>query len=258
MLDHKINIISYLSQYKEEMPPWLKNYTDGSKVDFCDIMSSRIGYYPGSEYDGSLIEIGNSSHTIHSFLYVDYLLAKDDLIEHLEKPNSIHGYHRIGRIEWQEKDLIPNGPHSMHLNRLQGRDPMAFDPERPYCFTEILERDDNRDDYWGSERFAITFLCADGIASYLQLFCGEYKIAPWLVLLQDHGFGCNYDKFGKGGILDEIIEKTGVKSQYVLCADNTHIWDGYTKIEDIPPVSGGMHRHFRFLYRLSDHPTDNV
>ena len=175
-----------------------------------------------------------------------------------KKPNSIRGYHRIDRIEWQEKELIPNGPYSMHLNRLQGCDPMAFEPERPYCFTEILERDDNRDDCWGSEHFAITFLCADGIATYLQLFCGEYKKAPWLVLLQDHGFGCNYDKFGKGSILDEIIEKTGVKSQYVLCANNTHIWDGYTKIEDIPPVSGGMTRHLIFLYKLSDHTTDNV
>jgi hypothetical protein len=252
MIDHKIKLISYLSQYKEEMPLWLTKYTDGSKVNFLDIMSSRIGYYPGSGYDGSLIEIGNRSHTIHSFLYVDYLLTQSDLIEHLKKPNSIYGYHSIGRIEWQEKDLVLNGPHSMHLNRLQGRNHMAFKPEQPYCFTEIMERDHNRDDSWGAERFAITFLCADGIATYLQLFCGEYKKAPWLVLLQDHGFGCNYDKFGKGGILDEIIKKTGIKSYFVLCDDNTRIWDGYTKIDEVPPISGGMHRDSRFLYKLSE------
>ena len=34
----------------------------------------------------------------------------------------------------------------------------------------------------------------------------EYSKAPWLFLLQDHGFGCNYDCFGTGGILDEIIQ----------------------------------------------------
>lgn len=251
MIDNKAQLVSYLAQYKEEMPLWLKNYTGGNKVDFKDVMSSQIGYYPGSEYDGTLIEIGNRSHSIHSFLHVDYLLAKSDLIEHLSKPNSIYGYHSIGRIEWQEKDLVPNGQHVMQLNRLRGRNPVAFKPEQPYCFTEILERDDNRDDSWGAKRFAITFLCADGIATYLQLFCGEYKRAPWLVLLQDHGFGCNYDKFGKGGILDEIIEKSGIKSQFVLCADNTRIWDGYTKIDEVPPISGGMHRDSRFLYRIS-------
>ena len=166
MFDHNTKLISYLAQYKEEMPLWLKNYTEGSQVDFSDVMSSRIGYYPGSEYDGTLIEIGNRSHTIHSFLYVDYLLAKRDLIRHLAHPHSIYGYHSIGRIEWQEKDLAPNGPHSMHLNRLYGRNPMAFKPEQPYCFTEILERDGNRDDSWGAERFAITFLCADGRATF--------------------------------------------------------------------------------------------
>lgn len=132
MLDHKTKLISYLYQYREEVPLWLKNYTIGSKVNFSDVMSGQIGYYPGSEYDGTFIEIGNRSHTIHSFLYVDYLLPKSDLIQHLARPNSIYGYHSIGRIEWQEKDIIPNGPYVMHLNRLRGRNPMAFEPEQPY------------------------------------------------------------------------------------------------------------------------------
>lgn len=251
MTDNKAQFISYLSQYKEDMPLWLENYTDGSKVNFSDIMSSRIGYYPGSGYDGMLMEIGNKSQAIHSFLYVDYCLAKIDLIEHLAQPNSISGYHSIGRIEWQEKDIAPNAPHVMYLKRRPCSNLMAFCREQPYCFTEILERDSDKDDHWGAKRFAVTFLCEDGIATYLQLFCGEYKKAPWLVLLQDHGFGGNYDKFGfgRGGILDEIITNSKVKPEYVLCGDNTHIWDGYARIEGVPSIVGGMNHNSRTLHK---------
>lgn len=71
MIDNRGQFVSYLSQYDEEMPLWLETYKDGNKVSFSDIMSSRIGYYPGSEYDGMLMEIGNRSQTIHSFIYVD-------------------------------------------------------------------------------------------------------------------------------------------------------------------------------------------
>ena len=252
MLDNRKQLISYLSQYKEGTPLWLENYAEGSNVRFSDIMNSRIGYYPGSGYDGMLMEIGNRSQTIHSFLYVDYLLAKHDLIAHLAKPNSISGYHSIGRIEWQEKDIAPNAPHVVHLDKYPRSNPMTFRPERPYCFTEILERDSDKDNCWGAKRFAITFLCADGIATYLQLFCREYKKAPWLVLLQDHAFGCNYDNFGKGGLLDEIIRNSAIKPEYVLCGDNTHIWDGYTKIKDVPSISGGMHHNSRSLYKIDE------
>ena len=252
MHDNSEQLVSYLSQYKEEAPFWLENYTEGKDVSFLDIMSSRIGYYPGSGYDGMLIEICNRSQTIHSFLYVDYLLAKQDLIKHLAKPDSISGYHSIGRIEWQEKDIIPNGQHDINLSKCPHKNTLIFRPEKPYCFTEILERDSDKDDYWGSRRFAITFLCADAIATYHQLFFGEYKKAPWLVLLQDHAFGCNYDKFGRGGLLDEIIKNSHIKPEYVLCADDTLIWDGYAKVEGIPSISGGMHYNSRSLYKADE------
>ena len=158
----------------------------------------------------------------------------------------------IGRIEWKEEDILPNGPQVMNLSKCPRMNPLAFKPEKPYCFTEILERDSDKDDYWGSKRFAITFLCADGIAAYHQLFFGEYKKAPWLVLLQDHAFGCNYDKFGRGGLLDEIIKNSHIKPEYVLCADNTHIWDGYAKVEGIPSISGGMYQNSRSLYKADE------
>jgi hypothetical protein len=78
----------------------------------------------------------------------------------------------------------------------------------------------------------------------------EYKKAPWIFLLQDHGFGGNYDKFGKGGLLDAIIKRNGIRPQFVICASNTRIWDGYEAHTELPPINDGM-RNPRMLYRKS-------
>jgi hypothetical protein len=170
------DMISYLSKFREETPVWLENYLHGEQLSFRDIMSSRVGYYPGSGYDGTLMKVGNMSHSVHSFLYVDYLLKREDLGNHIAQKNSIRGYHPIGKLEWQESDLMPSGQYPLVLNKKPGHgNPNTFvDPnEKPYCFSMIMERDEDRDNSWGAEHFVITFLFADGIATYYQLFVKE-------------------------------------------------------------------------------------
>ena len=70
------DMISYLKEFREEAPVWLENFLRGEQITFKDVISSRVGYYPGSGYDGTLIKVGNMSHSVHSFLYVDYLPRK--------------------------------------------------------------------------------------------------------------------------------------------------------------------------------------
>lgn len=246
-----LTVDGYLSQYREDMPQWLCGYSNGAKVTFADVMSSRVGYYPGSGLDGSLLMVGNRSHALHSYLYVDYGISKEDVLNELSRLNSIRGYHSIGLIEWKSTDLLPNGPYPIDIAKRPkySDNPNSFvlRDEAPYCFTMIMERDAAYDDSWGAARFALTYLFADGIASYYQLFCKEYKRAPWLFLLQDHGFGGNYDCFGRGGILDAFILKHEVRPKFVLCANNTRIWAGYSPLEEVAPVCGGMHHHARSL-----------
>ena len=71
-------MIEYLKQYNENIPYWLKNYKEGMDVAFDTVMGGRVGYYPGSGYDGTLIKVGNMSHSVHSFLYVDYLVKRKE------------------------------------------------------------------------------------------------------------------------------------------------------------------------------------
>ena len=54
-------MINYLKTYREETPQWLKDYKSGDFVPFSDFMAGRVGYYPGSYTDGTLIKVGNMS-----------------------------------------------------------------------------------------------------------------------------------------------------------------------------------------------------
>lgn len=246
------DIITYLKDYREEVPAWIDNYLSGQQITFSDVMSSRVGYYPGSGYDGTLMKVCNKAHCVHSFLYVDYLIEKHELERHLAQYKSIIGYHPVGRIDWNESDLMPHGQYALNVNKRPRSNPLTFvkPTVRPYCFTMIMERDKDRGDEWGARHFAITFLFADGIATYYQLFARQYGRAPWIFLLQDHGFGCNYDCFGRGGLLDAIISKSHCYPPFVICANNTPIWDGYQPLNDVEPFCDHIHNH-RFLFQLA-------
>ena len=252
-MEAKMEVKEYLSKFSKPLPEWLRSYKQGDKVSFAELMHDRVGYYPGNGYDGSLISVCNRAHCIHSFLYVDYGLSYDKLCAHLAQKDSFKGYHSIGHIEWREVDLMPNGYYPTDTITDADYATRAFmQDETSYCFTKIFERDAEYGDDWGAERFAVTFLFADGIATYYQLFVRGYKKAPWIFLLQDHGFGGNYNRFGKGGILDSIIASSGCRPKFVICDCHNNVWNGYSAIEGLNPVVRRINFHKALRYLFSD------
>ena len=162
------------------------------------------------------------------------------------------GYRSIGHFDWTIDDILPHGFQVYKTSYRPWFNPNTWtNNQSPHYFTEILERLPSKDDNYGAKRIALTSLCADGIDFYFQLFVKEYKKTPWLFLLQDHGFGCNYDRFGKDGLLDRIMTDHNSWPEFVICdnKNGTTIWDGYAKIENITPVIGGMHHNVRSLFR---------
>lgn len=240
----------YLKTYREDVPQWLAGYSTGDFVSFSDFMAGRIGYYPGSGTDGSMIKVGNISHSVHCFIHADYRMDRKEMECHLRLPRCVYGYHEIGRVEWTGKDILPNGGYPSR--EIDGKCPENwYDRDNPYYLLVIYERDRDRDDSWGAERLAIAFFMTDGIAAYNNLFIHEYRKAPWLMLLQDHGLGGNYDKFGRGGILDRIIRRSGIRPEFVMLGHPTVLWEGYERVLGAREMRGGMHEDWRSLHKSS-------
>jgi len=243
---------TYLQEnYKEEIPAWLANHKKGRKVDVKQALQSRIVYYPGSGNDGQPVHTFVSAHTAHVFFYVDYGLSKEDIQKQIAETGP-RGYHTLDVIDVTEKELAPKGwrPHitlSPDKVRYSGR----RDGIEPYCLLFIFERNEGYTDEHGAERFAVFFLFGDGIACYDALFGNKNAIDPFCVILQDHGFGGNYDKFGKGGLMEQIAINSDSFPELILAAvgDSTEVWNGYTQIDDVPYVIGGMHRNHRYLFK---------
>lgn len=226
---------SYLSQFREEVPLWIHNYLRGEQISFRDIMSSRVAYYPGfiqrCNCDGTLMKVGNKSHSVHSFLYVDYLITRERLQEQLALKDSILGYHPIGQIDWKESDLSS-------ACRFQILKPLRNIDETPYCFSVIMERNEEKDDSWGAEHFIVTFLFGEGISTFYKLFVKEYAKAPWLFLLNER-----YRK----GLFEQDIQRSRYYPKFVIFAKKAYKWQGYEKVEDVSPVFGEF-RARRDLY----------
>jgi hypothetical protein len=176
-----------------------------------------------------------------------------------EHPNvKFLGYHTLAQIRLAESDLAPHGwvPHIRPGEVDQDSYWFVRDDFRPFGLFEILQRDEHRDEQHGPERLAILFLGADGIAAYDALFCQEPRDStPFAVVLQDHGFGGNYSRFGRGGILERIARRCDVLPQWLLIAEYTPRWPGFLRVPGVDGDPGGMHGQLRYLFQ-SGHERD--
>ena len=231
-----ISIYSYLSNYREEEPEYITRYLRGEQITFKDMMSSRVGYYAGyyqrCNCDGTLIKVGNKSHSVHSFIYADSV-KRETLEEQIAKEDSFRGYHPVGQIEWQESDIMPSGQHPILK-------PIRNIQETPYCFSLVMERDEDKDDTWGAENFFVTFIFGNSINIYYWLFRKEYTKAPWLFILNE-GY--------KGTIFERDVQKSRCYPQFAIFAPKNIIWEGYEKVGDASPVFDEFRKR-RDLYRL--------
>jgi hypothetical protein len=187
---------------------------------------------------------------------VDYGVSLAELKEELQHPqHGFRGYDSLDQLELGEREVLPQG-WTPHLDPTEvGPSVNRFVGIVPYALLQILQRQSGYGDEHGPERLAVLFLGADGIASYDALFCQETSLgAPFVVLLQDHGFGGNYDRFGAGGALERIVLRTGVFPEYLFVADEgTRAWQGYEPVPEIDADKGGIWNDARRLYRRASH-----
>ncbi len=248
---------NYLADKREPIPRWLLHHQKGITPDFREVVSSRVVYYPGSGNDGNPVHLFAGTHSAHVFFYVDYMLGEDRLDEQLDETGFL-GYSKLDSIHYTPREMTWNKSwnptEEADLMQITNRK-MLFPPAKPYCRLDIFQRDKDRTEEHGAERFAIFFLAGDGFASYAAIFGNGNAPVPWALVLQDHGFGGNHDKFAHGGLLEKIAQEKSACPEYLLVADGTDAWQCYKRIPGLQKERGGMHRIPRTLYtRTSDFP----
>ena len=243
----------YLRQLGECMPAWLEQFNNGKAFPRQQFFASRIVYYPGSGTDGHPVKLFGSTNSAHCFVYADYGVEQNAVKTELEHPtHRFRGYQTLARLDLTELDLLPRGwtPHIDSPEVAQDRYRVVT--ARPFGFLEVLEREQEFDDNHAPCRLAILFLGADGIAAYDALFCQRDSVSPpFAVVVQDHGFGGNYDRFGRGGLLEHVARGCNVIPKWLLVAENSDSWDGFLRVPGVDGDAGGSLARLRFLYEHS-------
>jgi hypothetical protein len=243
-----MSIHEYLRTHaREDLPAWLARHRPGDRFDRNAFFSSHVVFYPGSGTEGHPVKLFGSTHSAHTFIYADYGVTADQVQQELAPSgHPFAGYRSLDRIQLQIQDLTPRGwkPHA-------GPQDYRFVSTEPYGFVEILGRTEDKDDQHGPRRLAVLFLGADGIATYDALFCqGDGTPAPLAVLTEDYGFGGQYPrgKFGRHGLLERIARQCAAMPLWLLVAENSEPWDGYTRVAGIGGNAGYMHHRMRYLH----------
>lgn len=244
----------YLEQYREDVPEWLRKFQPGKSRPLADFLKSRIVYYPGAEIDGYPVEVFGASHSAHCFVYADYMLSKERLLEELHT-HGFWGYDVLDEVSFSESEVMRAVHWLKHFltdeERREAARGMAdmrlcTHPD-PYALLAVLERKPGFGDGHGPERFAILFLGADGIATYEAVFANGNAPQFFGFLLQDHGFGGNYDCFGRGGLLEKIMVRSKVYPHFVL-TEYDNPYDGYERVGWAVPPSNKR----RYLFYRAD------
>ena len=246
-LPHPLDI---LADDRMPVPGWLANYTPDQKFPLEQFFDSRVVYYPGSGTDGQPLRIWGKSHSAHCFVYVDYGVHQSELHEILSNEHHHRhprGYRPIHIADLTERDLAPNGWRP-HMNAL-GRRRQGFANATPFALWTVLERKEQFGDDHGPERLSLLNIGGDGFATFDAMFCQSAGREVFGLLLQDHGFGGNWSRFGGESYLYDLASRF-VLPQWLLLAENTMPWHGYTCVSSSD--SGGMHLHPRRLYRRND------
>jgi len=240
----------YLKKFEEPQPAWLEEVSCSDKQQvISDFLSSRTLFYPGSGSDGGPIASFNKAVACHCFIYVDYTVPRENILRQVH--HSIRGYSSIAHFDLEMSDLTPEGWEPT-AKAYDGKQPWA-ELTASFGFIAILERGPSEDDEHGARRFALLCLGADGFAAFDALFCQPSSLqSPWCVVIQDHGFGLNYDRFGRGGILERLASCAKHMPRLLLVGDGSEPWNGYKRIPYIDPEQMGQHAHDRYLWERDD------
>ena len=252
----------FLSQYKEPMPEWLKKLdpNDYEEPKLEEVLNSRVAFYPACYSDGFMVEVFNSSHSAHVYLYADYAMQKEEWIEilHTQKTRkkvdkdgisyriiarNFKGYDEIAYYDYSFDEIVSPEEWTPHFEYTHG----PWNGKR-FCRLSIFERQETYNESYGAERFALLYINDDGIMLYDALWGSKKYKAPFACLMEDYGTGGTYNTLGKGGHMEAIAKETGIYPKFMIFGHAAKPWYNTIKVPDVSGKSGGGWGYLRTLY----------
>lgn len=252
----------FLSQYKEPMPEWLKKLdpNDYEEPKLEEVLNSRVAFYPACYSDGFMVEVFNSSHSAHVYLYADYAMQKEEWIEilHTQKTRkkvdkdgisyriidrNFKGYDEIAYYDYSFDEIVSPEEWTPHFEYTHG----PWNGKR-FCRLSIFERQETYNESYGAERFALLYINDDGIMLYDALWGSKKYKAPFACLMEDYGTGGTYNTLGKGGRMEAIAKETGIYPKFMIFGHAAKPWYNTIKVPDVSGKSGGGWGYPRTLY----------
>lgn len=231
-----------LQNHKVPVPEWLMQEPHLQML--AHFLDSRMVFYPGSGIDGHAFRLFVGSHSTCCIAHADYGVTIDDVSDYLDPS---HPRHPIG--------YEPVFQEQMHGHELAQSIGIAWD--HPFGqevnfgggLFAVLQRTNGFDETHGPERIAFLHLCAEAIWVYWQLWFTRH-LAPWGMILQDHGYGSNWTSFGADGHLYQLARQPDQLPSFLLVGKNTDAWPGFDAVSGFDDPSG-QHGHERQLFAPS-------
>ena len=229
-----------LNDVREPLPDWLARYepgmidapTHGARV-IDAFLQGRIAFYPGSGVvDGELFETFTAAHAAHGVLHADLRHPASRVSEILGRRFRpyvhVAGYHPLDVRVW-------DAPTTQAMLRLTPDHPFDQDPNLQGACWAILERDPDRSEAHGPCRLAFLHVHCEAVWLFWNLWVRGRRTAPFALLLQDHGWGGNWTRFGRDGALHQAAVTSGSLPKWLLSVPEL-AWPGYRRLTDPLPV----------------------
>lgn len=206
-------------------------------------------YYPASNFDGGVIKHCNTQGRalgIQSFVYCDYSVSHWEL----KKDVNLHirGYKVYADRSIKKEELLLGADTTRPIapffatEEEQRKYQNIIRECRPFCHWFVLERLDDFDESHGPKRISLLFICAEGIATYYQLYNANHIAPKVLAIIQEGaGWGGNWTFFSDRNSPFDRIARSNPQGmpRYIfyggigLTDFYQKIWKGYHKINEI-------------------------
>lgn len=249
------------NNYWEPTPDWLMEINRDSEIPWKQFFESRTVFYPGARMDSHTVNVFGGAHCAHCFINVDYLVMKTDievktrehsfLEESLDTDEALFpDYTLIYSRSLSEGEFFAmfRNPYSYRsdpdLQRFNSRS--NFDRNEHFVKFYVFERNADCSNSHAVDRFALLYLGADAFPVFNAVYA-QGRANLFATLIEDYGYGGQYERFGNKQLLHEMAKKANVFPEFILSAP-FFVWKNYALIEEVE--QSGSETRGRLLYKV--------